>query len=138
MMYGAQGEAVDDSGDAALLSVLDDVSGLDQSRLAECADGAAVPVSAQHVLSEALLVKAKSDLRKGVRADVRGRDEPLAAHVGCRKPHLEEHACAGSVVPSDEDRLDDHVLTGGNAVEVNQGRLELERRPESSIIRLVS
>jgi len=46
MMYGAQGEAVDDSGDAALLSVLDDVSGLDQSRLAECADGAAVPVSA--------------------------------------------------------------------------------------------
>jgi hypothetical protein len=45
MMNGAQGEAVHDGGDSALVSILDDVSGLNESRLPECAHGAAVFVS---------------------------------------------------------------------------------------------
>ena len=62
----AQREAVDDGGDARWVGVGNDVGGLDDGALAQCADRAAVAVRAHDVEPEALLVQSDARLARCV------------------------------------------------------------------------
>jgi hypothetical protein len=66
----AQGESIDDGRDSLRFRVFDDVRGLDESRLAQRADRAPLPIRTQNVAAEALLMQAQSDFPKCVLAKI--------------------------------------------------------------------
>ena len=70
VMDRAQGNAVDDCGVAARISLVDDVCGFQQTRFTEATDRAAGPVGTQDGSSKAVLVQPYERLVGGVATDI--------------------------------------------------------------------
>jgi hypothetical protein len=65
-------------------AVLENMGGLNQRRFAERTNGASMPVSAQDVLAEALLMKPETNLGQCVPTHVGSGNDPISSDVGLR------------------------------------------------------
>jgi hypothetical protein len=98
----AEGDPVDHGCGATRVAVLDDVRGLQQRSLAECADCAAGAVGAENSLAEAMLVQTDVRLASRVPAGELVRGKARRRRVGERQRGLERDDLLGGVVACDD------------------------------------
>src|SRR4051794_36420748 len=120
MVDRAEREAVDHGSNSCGVRVLDYVRRLDESGLSQSTNGAALPVRAQDITPEALLVETKLDFPERVLAEVGRRDHALSTHVFVREADFEKHGPRGGIVVRYEDGLRDDVLAGRDAEEIDK------------------
>src|SRR4051794_23727903 len=120
MVDRAEREAVDHGSDSSGVRVLDYVRRLDESGLPQSTNGAALPVRAQDVTPEALLVESELDFPERVLPQVRSRHHALPTHVLVRQTNFEKDGSRGGIVVRYEDGLRDDVLARGDAEEIDQ------------------
>ena len=113
------------------------MGGLDEFALAQRTDRAAVPVGAQHVLAEALLMEPDPHLAEGIRSSIGRGDRSAGLGVHKWYADLQDHPTLLRQVPGDEDRGNDHVLARRDAVEVDERALELMGGAQRAVVRLV-
>ncbi len=137
MVNRAKCQAVNNCSDPSDVGVFHNVRGLYEFGFTKRANRAFMAVRAQDVPSEALLMKALTDLSQCVRAYIRRRHDSLPLDVGNRQTDLEQHDLFRRVVSCDKHRLDDHVLARSDPVEIDEWNLLLVRRAKRAVVRLI-